>query len=241
MVHLFVVFFVAIPLLKLLLALAWPGLILRREGRRAEESLLNQFGTVAADEHLQALGKRLLVNTPIRAEFSVLKGPLINAVALPHGRVLVWQGLLELTKDDEDMLAGVLAHELGHLQHDHFLARMQWAAMARFVLGIVGGHWMRRILQNLAANLITRGYSRAQEYEADAAALQLMQQAGFQPSGLVTLLELLAEKNPYGGGLMGTHPMPRERADRLREQLGLTADTPDEPPLADNVLQFPQN
>ena len=192
MAHLFVLFFIALPLLRLLLAIAWPGLLKKLEGRRAERSLVSQFGTGRADPRIDEIATRLLVNQPIQASFQVLSGPIKNAITLPNGHIYIWEGLLEETQDDEDMLAGVLAHELGHLQHEHFLARVQWAAMARFALGIIGGGLVRQLLQNAVATIITRGFSRAQELEADETAIGIMESAGYNPAGLARLLDSMA-------------------------------------------------
>jgi Zn-dependent protease with chaperone function len=242
MIQLFILLFVAIPLLKLVAALAWPGLLRRREGQRAEDLLVRQFGEILDDPRMSTVGTRLLDTATMKASFGVLRGPIKNAVALPSGRILVWQGLLDETSDDDDMLAGVLAHELGHLRHEHFLKRVQWAALARFVLGSIGGGWMRSALQGAVATLIARGFSRTQELEADRAAVEIMADAGFNPGGLARLLDLLATTH-HPGGLMGTHPEPSDRAARVRELIGIPTapDTPEPPPadVPDNVLLFP--
>lgn len=250
MIHIVVLMFVALPLLKLVLVVAWPGLLRRLEGQRASATLIAQFGAIEENERVKSIGTRLLSGTNLTARFGVLQSPIRNAVALPNGHILLWQGLLDDTRNDDDMLAGVIAHELGHLQHGHFLERVQWAALARFIMGIFGGGWMRRLLQSMAATIVTRGYSRAQEHEADEAALRLMQGAGFNPSGLARLLEHLSSTMPdSGGGLMGTHPAASDRAARIRQRLNLPAAPPSKQPKQpkqrapatppDNVLRFP--
>ena len=240
MAHLFVLFFVALPLLRLLLAIAWPGLLKRLEGRRAERNLVSQFGQGRADPRVDEIAARLLSAQKLQASFHVLSGPIKNAITLPNGRIYIWEGLLEDTQDDEDMLAGVLAHELGHLEHEHFLARVQWAAMARFALGIVGGGLVRQFLQNAVATVITRGFSRAQELEADETAIGLMETAGYNPAGLVRLLESIARYSPPSG-MLGSHPEPRTRAGRIRARLGMEAPKAAAPipPEGGTVIQFP--
>ena len=248
MIHIIVLIFVAVSLLKLLLVVAWPGLLMRREGKRAAAALVSQFGSIESNAHVESIGSRLLAGTGLTAHFGVLQSPIRNAVALPHGHILLWQGILDDINGDDDMLAGVIAHELGHLQHGHFLERVQWAALARFLLGVFGGGWMRRFLQSIAATIITRGYSRAQENEADEAALRLMQKAGFNPSGLARLLDHLAQSESGGGGLMGTHPAASNRAERIRQRLKLPAKPSKSkskpksnraPEPRDNVIRFP--
>ncbi len=220
MIHLLLLFFVAVPLLKLVLAIAWPGLLKRQEGKRAEQALIQQFGPGKPDPRLDAISERLLAGHSLKATFEVLPGPIRNAVALPNGRIYVWEGILEEAGEDEDMLAGVLAHELGHLYHEHFLIRIQWAAMARFVLGLLGGSWIRWRLQAAAASIVNQGFSRGHELQADDTAIALMQAAGFDPEGMVRLLDRLAMHH-RPTGLLGTHPEPSTRAERIRAQLGL--------------------
>lgn len=241
MAQLLLLILLLIPLSKLLLAVAWPDLLKRREGRRAEALLVRQFGAVRTSSRVDALGARLQAAHPLGARFGVLRGPIRNAVALPHGQILIWEGLLAATQDDDEMLAGVLAHELGHLKHEHFLSRIQWIAMARFVLGILGGAWAQRMLQSAAANVIARGFSRGQEHEADQAAVTLLRDADVDPAGMIRLLELLsADHRP--GGLLGTHPDPDVRVERIRSMLGISPPEPEQaasPALPDNVLRFP--
>ena len=238
----------ALPLLRLLVALLWPDVLKRIEGHRSESMLVSQFGEIREDPLVQEVGARLLAARPVRASFGVLSGDLRNAVALPNGRVLVWEGLLKETHGDRDMLAGVLAHELGHLSREHFLHRVQGFALARFVLGLLGGGWLRRALHGAAASVVARGFSRSQEWEADSEALQIMRAAGFNPVGLARLLERLARTRAQVGGFLGSHPDPIDRAQRIRAVLGLPAQTsplpeeaeePTEAPVPDNILPFP--
>ncbi len=241
MAHLFVLLFIALPLLRLILAIAWPGLLKRVESRSVARMLHAQFGDGQDDPRLTAISARLLADSGLSAHVQLLAGPLRNAVALPDGRIFIWEGLLEETGGDDDMLAGVLAHELGHLQHDHFLEQVQWVAMVRVILGLIGGSLLGHLLRGPAARVITSGFSRASELEADEAAVGLMQAAGYNPAGLVHLLEQLA-LHTQPGGLLGTHPEPRTRAARLRTRLGIEAPAPasaPEPVEGGTVIPFP--
>ena len=159
----------------------------------------------------------------LRAVFRVLDGEPVNAVALPHGRIFVWEGLLRFAAEDEAMLAGVLAHELGHLAKEHYLAGVRRAAIFQFVLGMWGGGWFRSMMRNMGSQIVARGFDRLQEEEADDAAVRYLVKAGYDPAGLARLFEALARSGGKGGGFLGTHPAPLARARRILARLG----TPD--------------
>jgi len=235
---------------RLVGGLGWPAVVTSFGGGRTERLLFGQFGPCRSDPLVKRVGATLAAKAGVRGSFSVLEGDMTNAVALPNGHIILWKGLLKQIRHDEDMVAGVLAHEIGHLQHDHFLQRIQIAAFARFVLGIFGGSFFRRMLQSTAATGITRGVSRAHETQADEAAIALMRKADYNPVGFIKLLSLLTKTHPTTsqlGSLFGTHPDPVARIQHIRLQLQMHG-TPipnnviSAPPQAspqDNIIRFP--
>jgi predicted Zn-dependent protease len=216
MLKLLIPLLLAWPFIKWAIAVRYPQVLKRFEGRRALRMLVEEWGQPKEDARLKRIGRRFTQASKERAVIKALPGKLVNAVALPDRRIFVWQGLLDLVGDDEDMLAGVVAHELGHLSGEHYLQTVRDLTIARFALGMFGGGWFRSMVQNLAMRIVSAGFSREQEEEADQAAVGFMVQAGFDPEGLARLFEALPRGGSQHIGLLGTHPAPRARASRVR-------------------------
>lgn len=143
----------------------------------------------------------------------------VNAFALPGGEVFVLTGLLDRVKDDDDLLRGVLAHELGHAVHRHgvrSIARNGVYGMAlSLFLGDLNG--IAATLVAGASQLDTLQYSRSMEEESDEFGLDLLLRIGRDPEGLARFLESL-ESAPIPA-LLSTHPDSKERAAAIRKAL----------------------
>ena len=209
------------PFVKWALAVQYPDILKRFEGRRAARALEAEWGKGRKDEKVSEIARTLLKANRLRAVFRVLEGDPINAVALPHGRIFVWRGLLDLAEDDPDMLAGVLAHELGHLSKEHYLRSTRRLILAQFALGMFGGGWFGTSVKQIAWRIMTSGFSKAQEEEADEAAVKILVKAGYDPGGLARLFDVLAAKDRKGS-FLGTHPAPKARAQRVRNRIAKT-------------------
>lgn len=141
-----------------------------------------------------------------------------NAFALPGGAVLVTDELVALASS-EDELAGVLAHELGHLHHRHGVRALLQATgiglLATGALGDQGGG-----LIAAAPALLQLQYSRAFEREADAFARRTLREAQIDPAALARMLARLDAAAPGGAALpayLSTHPATDERQRALEE------------------------
>jgi arylsulfatase A-like enzyme/Zn-dependent protease with chaperone function len=148
-------------------------------------------------------------------EFRAVDTPDPNAFALPGGFVFVTAALLRHFADDRDALAFVVAHEMGHVSLGH--ARDRY--MADLVFGVIG----RRVpaAGQVVGEMLSKGYSRDQELEADREALRLLTAAGFQGDGGVRALERLVRHAPEEDGLGGyfsTHPRLDHRIQALRKR-----------------------
>ena len=157
----------------------------------------------------------------------ILDSNEINALSGPGGFIFVTSGFLKIMPD-EDALAAVLAHEVGHVVKGHGLKAISEAnySQALLLLGkeaaaSQGGAVVSQLtstfgdsISDIANTILTKGYSRSQEYEADEYAAELLGKAGYSPAGLIAMLDAI-EKRGHGGGWLSTHPAPEDRRDEL--------------------------
>lgn len=161
----------------------------------------------------------------LRWEFALFQDNEANAWALPGGKVGVYTGIFNVARN-QDQLAGVIAHEIGHVvarHHNERITRQQGAGTALQLLSAIAGSRYGEGVGNAVAQggsiAAQAGFllpnSRIQEGEADVVGQQLMAKAGFDPRGAVTLWQNMAAA---GGSRppewLSTHPDP---SSRLRE------------------------
>jgi predicted Zn-dependent protease len=157
-------------------------------------------------------------NLPWR--FGVIDSPNINAFAAPGGTVLVTRGLYELLQN-ESQLAGVLAHEIGHIVKRHHVAVMQKTAALSAGAKLVQGRARNELVSRLVgsgAEVFARSLDKDAEFEADRLGVVLAARAGYTVYGLVEVLQQLGARAADDGGLallFKTHPHPDERLERL--------------------------
>jgi predicted Zn-dependent protease len=159
--------------------------------------------------------KRILVSPRL----TVLVDEQVNAFALPGGEVFVLTGLLDRTKDDDDQLRGVLAHELGHAIKRHGVRSIVRNGIFGLTIALAMGDTSTITTTVIAgaSQLDTLSYSRSMEEEADAFGVDLLERCGKSPEGLARFLESLgAQPVPQ---LLSTHPDPEARAKAIRERM----------------------
>ncbi len=178
-------------------------------------------------DQIEKIGKRLaeaLGQSDFEYHFRVIDMKEINAFALPGGYVYVFTGLAKAAKT-EDEIAAVLAHEITHA-HDHHWARQYEKQFTRDILLTLGlmatgaGSFVRNVtdLLNFA---IGQRYSRKDEQSADDKGMELMAAAGFNPEGMVSLLENLdkySQRDPKLLQWMSDHPQILRRIERAKER-----------------------
>ena len=216
-----------------------------RIGRAVAAIILHKYGTSnneEANRYLNVLGQ-ILAESSDRPEtfngyhFQILTTDEINAFAAPSGFIMVSEGLLRCCRS-EDALAAVLAHEIGHVQGSHGLRAIK-AGNYTSALTVVGTEGVKNFggqdvaqltkafessISDITGTLMNSGYARAQEREADEAAVKIMQRAGFDPNALVDMLEQMQKKlKPGGLDFAKTHPAPADRIKDIRKVLGTAA------------------
>lgn len=187
----------------------------RSQFRLVEGTLANRF--------LDEVGQRLVRAraTPYRYQFHLADDPAVNAFAMPGGYVVVHRGLIESASSAEEV-AGVLAHEIEHIEQRHSLRAMVqaaglatvWTLVSGDLLGGATGEWLR--------HLAGLQFSRDQEIQADGGGYGRLVAAGIDPRGMVSFFDRLAEDQgalPGAFSMLSTHPASEERSARLKELL----------------------
>jgi len=152
--------------------------------------------TPEAEVALEAIVARLLTaapDQPYRIRVHVYPVGMINALALPGGHIVVFQGLLNAS-DSAEELAGVLAHEIQHVLKRHSTRGILRALASSFLLTLMVGD-VNGVMQSalsLADNLEGLKFSRAMETEADTEGLKMLLASGVDPEAMVTMFKKFA-------------------------------------------------
>lgn len=144
-----------------------------------------------------------------------------NAFALPNGSLVLTDQLVDMAGKDDEMILGVLAHEIGHVEKHHSLRQLYRAAgTAGLIMLIAGdiGSGGEEILTDGAA-LLTLSYSRSAEAEADRVSVELMSRAGNDPAAIGRFFTLLEDKlgDHASTSMLSTHPGTPERRKAIED------------------------
>ncbi|MBA2133411.1 M48 family metalloprotease [Hydrogenispora sp. UU3] len=199
-------------------------------GRNSYESIIAQMKVVelpeAEMERLNNIFNRLVQVCSRRKELkftlTVVEEASVNAFALPAGYIFVHTGLLSYVQSDGE-LAGVLAHEIAHVDRKHGMSAIKRQVGMALLLQIFlkdAGEQITKI-GNLAINLTQLGYGREAEYEADRYGVYFMERAGYSRTEILNFWYRLVEESGGGGNpgilqLFSTHPPTSERIKRIK-------------------------
>lgn len=168
-------------------------------------------------DRLQA-GRRADAGTSApKVSVVIARQSLVNALALPGGHVVVFSGLLRQTKRPEE-LAGVLAHELSHVDHRHPTQNLIRALSIQALLAVMAGDLSS--LLGAAASLGSLRYQRSDETTADLDGLRMMAAAGLDPQGMIDMFQILAaddDRLPGAVQYLASHPLTRNRIAALKQ------------------------
>lgn len=225
-----------LPLVVLIIALLvlphpaqafFGSLTVEKEKELGEEfSLqLQQYYPLVQDpflvSYLNTVGQKLVRNLgpqPFRYRFFILDDPTFNAFAVPGGYIFINSGLIRIM-EREDELAGVLAHEITHVNQRHLAKRLEkakFANIAALIGGIaavlLGGSAAAPILAGTVAGAETAmlKYSRDDEHEADTLGFKWLTAAGYDPRYMISVFKKMARQRWFEGGdipvYLKTHP-----------------------------------
>ncbi len=165
---------------------------------------------------------------PYTFRLSIIDKPILNALALPGGHIIIFRGLLESTETPEE-LTGVLAHEIQHVLQRHGMRLLVQNMTLGLIIGALTGDVsgiMTFVLEG-AHVLQTLSYSRSAEEEADREGMALVLAANINPDGMVSFFEYLKEQHGEKNfdpmwRYLSTHPTAGNRVENLRKQAHAT-------------------
>ncbi|MGZ5555548.1 MAG: M48 family metalloprotease [Candidatus Aminicenantales bacterium] len=218
-------------------------------GRAVSALILSRYKTVddaALTRYLNLVGMAVVYNSD-RPEtyggyhFTVLDSDEVNAMAAPGGFVFVTKGLVRRC-GDEETLAAILAHEVGHVAARHGLQSIKKSRLVD-AFGVIGSTAASQLnseeltkltglfegaLGDVLETLVGRGYDRKYEFEADELSVKFIAQTGYNPAGLAAFLTNLERDKPSGpvAGWFKTHPSPADRLTRVRAEIAALASVP---------------
>ena len=216
-------------------------------GQRQYPNLIRAFGgaydSIPLQSYISKIGRDLasrseLVDLPW--EFTVLNSPIVNALALPGGKIAITRGLLAVASNEAEG-AGVLAHEIGHVTARHTAQIQTRGLLANLGLAVLGlatqNSQVMKLGQTVTAGYL-QGFSRDQEFESDTLGIRYLSRAGYDPEAMATFLESLREYSRLEAQLhgldpgsvdkqnmMASHPRTIERV-RLAQEAAETAPVP---------------
>jgi len=210
-------------------------------GRAVAANILSSYrlwnGNAALTAYLNRICAAITINSPRPDVYNgyhvaILDSAEINAFATSGGHIFVTRGLINAAKS-EDALAGVIAHEVAHIQLQHSIKAIKNSRVTQALLitgtsaaGAASGMNVNQLTDvfnesvgEIVTTLINNGYSRDQEYQADNTAMSLMAAAKYNPSGLIDMLKQLGGVQNSSSGFGKTHPTPAQRVTNAEKSV----------------------
>jgi beta-barrel assembly-enhancing protease len=184
-------------------------------------------------KYIQEVGKRLVATIPPDTswpfQFHVVADKEINAFAIPGGPMFVNIGTITAA-DNEGELAGVMAHEIGHVYMQHSAKQQQKGSLLGGIAGVagivagatMGGGWGMLAQSGIqfGAGTLMLKYSRSDESQADSVGAIILWKADYNPVGLATFFDEMAKKAKSGGPeFLSSHPNPGNRRAAIEKQI----------------------
>jgi beta-barrel assembly-enhancing protease len=204
-----------------------------RIGRQIAGNLLGAaplVKDVKLQQYVNLVGRWVALHSErpdLKWTFGVIESNDINAFAAPGGYIFITRGLYAKLKDESE-LAGVLAHEVVHVQEKHHLKVLQKSQLLEIGASILkkkvakGESAVQRVIGS-GAEVLSRGLDKDAEFESDRMGVVLAARAGYDVWGLPSVLQeisAVSSTDSSVGMLFKTHPHPDERLSRLSDAMG---------------------
>ena len=230
-----------------------------REAAAEVDKELPLVSDTGVNQYVTDLGRRLAGYAPVNSDypwaFKVVNSQDINAFALPGGFVYVNRGALEAA-DNEAQIAGVMAHEIGHVVMRHGTHQATNMLMAQLPLAILGGvlgessslgGQLAQMGLSFGVNSILLKNSRGAESQADEVGTYVLYHAGYDPHAMAQFFQIIEKKYPQRTiEFFSDHPNPENRIQkvdaiipRLGSDRGGKTDTPDFQAARKKLLDMP--
>ncbi|MSQ59841.1 MAG: M48 family metallopeptidase [Betaproteobacteria bacterium] len=167
---------------------------------------------------LRELGRRLSKGSVYEYQFHILRDDTVNAFAMPGGYIVFHTGLLKKAGRAEEA-AGVLAHEIQHVERRHGLRGLVHAAGWRIALTLLLGDTGGSVAASLAENLGNLRFSRTQETEADLRGVKALTEAGIDPRGMMEFFKKLPKEGTSVPAILSSHPASEARFEAVENAL----------------------
>ena len=208
-------------------------------GLQAAPEMAEQYGGLHPDREaaaaVKAIGQKLVQDTrvsetPYEFDFHLLADEnTVNAFALPGGQIFITAGLLKRL-ESEGQLAGVLAHEIGHVVARHSAQQMAKAKLSQGLTGAAAiasydpdnpSSRSGAVAAAMVAKLLNMSYGRDDELESDRLAVKLTGRAGYDPRAMIEVMRILeqASDGARGPEFMQTHPNPGNRVAEIQQAI----------------------
>jgi len=212
-------------------------------GRAVAANILSTYsiwnGNPALTSYLNLICTAITINSPKPDVYSgyhvaILNNDEINAFATSGGHIFVTRGLIGAART-EDALAAVIAHEIAHIQLQHSIKAIKSSRITQALLvtgtaaaGAVTGMDVNQLtdvfnesIGEIIQTMVNSGYSQTQEFDADRTAMSLLAGAGYNPAGLLEMLNVLNSMYvPSSSGFGKTHPSPAQRITNAQRSIG---------------------
>lgn len=207
-------------------------------GAQEHQKVEAQFGTFMTGpiaDYVNQVGQKIATQTErsdVQYKFYVIDSPVVNAFAIPGGYIYITRGLLTLANNEAEM-AGVLAHEIGHITGRHSAARASQGALVGLgaaVLSAAVGNAAVSQIAHVGSDLYVKSYSRGQEHEADTLGVRYLSRAGYDTKAMASFLTSLQAETRLQGKITGkdtnipeyfsTHPLTQDRVVQAGAEAG---------------------
>jgi predicted Zn-dependent protease len=204
-------------------------------GHSVAVQIVSKYGGLVREEDItrrvNLIGKSLAYYSDrpeLTYRFGVLNSASVNAFSAPGGYIFITRGLYDMAQND-DQLAGVLAHEITHVTRKHALKIIERGEFFSGIAGLAsdagtaaGKPDLTRYSQGvdqITKTLFEKGFDPQTEYDADQGAFNLASMVGYAPDGLEQCLRTLQSQEAPGVTVFPTHPPLKKRIERLESYL----------------------